>query len=411
MTGTQARPERIVADARTVVRPGDPGIDARWLRRRMAGVALSAGWLPLATLAIGAMTASRIGPPGWIEAWQLRTTGMANPLFAALPLMPLVFATRLAGLLQANERRPFILGMQQAWNPRAVPRLEMPDNHIDRRTRRTYAISLTVMAVGLVALAASVAWVWTNSTRPPATPVPVSYDDVVAGRAPRGLVVVGGVRDGASRWIESTHLRTTTVYDEWHDLPRADAPAPAALVERIALDVGPDGRAREFVRPGLFGRVEPLDDWHADLLRREGFALAAHPWQLTRSISVGTDGMDDDDGGFVLGMFGLVATFLGGTFAFACRRRLRTASAPADAGTPTRSRRAPDHGSRPRHGGRSAPPPIGRGLHLQARYDRLGGGARAVLWVASLALIAFHGVGAATTILVFYLECGRVRGT
>ena len=261
---------------------------------------------------------------GWIEAWQLRDHGTANPLLAALPFMPLVFLPRLAGLLPVDTRRPFLLGLQQAWKPSVGPRLEWPADRLERRTSTVHRDALGVLFLGLFGMATGAAWAWTEATKPTPAPVPVSYGDVVAGRAPNALVVVTDAHEGNTRWIENMHLRTTTVHDEWRDMRRGSASVPTALVERIALDVDADGKAREFARPGLIGRVSPLDAWHADLLRREGFALASHAWVLQRSISAATDGMDDADPGIMLALAGLVATFLGGTFAFAARKRLAT---------------------------------------------------------------------------------------
>jgi hypothetical protein len=330
MSGIRMKDGSANVGARPVVRPGDPGIDDRWLRRRTLGLTVSAGWMVVATLAIGVMTASRIGPPGWIEAWELEDSGTANPLLAALPFMPLVFLTRLAGLLPVDVQRPFLLGMQQAWNPKIGPRLSSSTDRLRRRAATTYRVALGTLILGLAGLAGGGIWAWIEASRPASPAVPLSYADVAADRAPAGLVMVTGALEGDARWIESTHLRTTTVHDEWRDMRPGAASAPTALVERIAVDVDEHGGAREFARPGLFGRVAPLDDWHVELLRRKGFVLADRVWVLKRSISADTDGMDDGDFGVMLALAGLIATCLGGTFAFATRRRLGDPSFRSD---------------------------------------------------------------------------------
>ena len=307
-------------DMQEVVRPGDPGIDARWLRLRGLGLAVSSTWPLAATLAIGVMTASRIGPPGWIQAWQIRDHGVANPLLAALPLMPLALLPRLAGLMAADVTRPVLLGMQQAWKPNTGPRVEWSADHLRRRSSRTLKASLAVLVLGLAALAAGLGSIWTNATQPVRPPVQTSYGDLIAGRAPDALVLVTGADEGDARWIESTRMRTNTVRNEWRELHAHGSTSATSLVERIDVDVDALGRTRELARPGLVGRIESLDTWHADLLRRQGFALGGHVKVLRRSISADTDGIDKNDRGILMALGGFVATFMGGVFVFAIRR-------------------------------------------------------------------------------------------
>ena len=304
---------------RTTVRLGDPGIDERWMRRRTTGVALAIAWLLATTLGIGIMTATKCGPPGWIQAWQLREYGGTNPLLAALPLMPLVFMPALATLMPTSLDRPMLLGMQQAFSRKREPRVAEKASGRDGPV--AYAMWMTLLAAGLATMAAGAGWAWWASSRAPAAPVAVTHADVVAGRAPPGQVLVTDVVEGEARWIESTRLRTTSIHDEWRGLaPNGDG-LPLDLVEKIAVGVDGDGRARVYARKGTIGRVRRLDDWHADALRQKGFVLADRAWVLERSLGDEGDAMDAAGSGTILALVGLVLTYAGGVGVLAIRRK------------------------------------------------------------------------------------------
>lgn len=296
---------------RAVVRMGDPGIDAGWVRRRSLGGTLALVWLVGTTIGVGAMAAGAVGPIGWIEGWQLRATGTASPVIAALPFMVLPFAPVLARLFATDVRRPLLLGVQQAFSPTSGPRFEPTSGMRARRIATMRAIATVVLVAGLLAMAAGIAWSWHASSAPVPPPVAVPYGDVIRGRAPAGPVLVTGAEQRSQGWLEAVRVRGSTVRSLWRVLlPPGDA-GRVALVEKIAVGEDDAGRLRPYVRPTLSGRIAPLDDWTAARLREQGFALTDRPFVLERSMGDQGDAVDASSSGMLLAMFGSVAIFMG----------------------------------------------------------------------------------------------------
>ena len=299
---------------RLVVRLGDPGIDAQWVRSRSIGVGLAVTWLIAATMALGFMAAASVGPVGWVEGWQTRSFGMSNPILAVLPFMLLPFAPALARFLPADSSRPLVLGIQQGFSPGLGPRFEPT---VEMRVRHVAAggvVASAAVVAGLLAMAGGIAW----AVRAPSIVGPrtsVTYDDVIhAPKSSAGDVEVSGAVERGPKWLQKTRVRGTINYSEWQVLAPPTVSGPWQLVEKTAAGVDGEGRVHLHARPTLVGRLYPLDGWTAARLREAGFDLAEHPVALERSSGDHGDSIKASMPGALVAMFGFVVVFLSGLF-------------------------------------------------------------------------------------------------
>lgn len=342
---------------RPVLRLGDPGIDAAWLRRyRLSaiGSALSFVLLPVA-LAVGFL--SRWGPFGLIDTWQVETFGSGNVILLVILFMPLAFAPVLAAhLLPVDASTPMLLGIRQSVDPRWGPRVEEAVADTNLRLRRMTRGSQGVAVIGGVVLAFFACKGWRDAYTPHARLPVLDYARLVDPHTslPHALRVTGAVADRSQGWIYRYSIRQDTHRDVYYPLRPAGQAAtpPVALVE---LDQTSPQYApapwNEIDPPGpREGSTEPLDDWTGEQLRHAGIALARHVVVLKRQQLEGRDPEPDPLDDDIFGMLGFVGLLMGLALWWACVRASRYAAPDEPIEARRTARRPGDAKARPKRG-------------------------------------------------------------
>ena len=303
---------------RTTVRLGDPGIDARWVRRRKLGTTAVVVWMlgTMALLAIG--TPMRLPPVGWIEAWQEATFGGTSPILAVLPLIPLVWAPKLALRLPARADRPFLLGIQQACDTGAGPRFMPSDDAQRGAMHRALTISAAILALCVCAIVAGIVLAIAESDRPAATPIRVTYVKALVSHGDGPPLRIADAGPSREYWLQVETVRGHTTRTAWRAIRPIGGRGRDRLFQSTWTSQRDDGTLEPIGQSGV-GRVRPMDDWIAGELRAAGFDVAPHPLQLDTWTADG-DSFDAALPGYLTAMIGLVGTILAGAFTWRFRR-------------------------------------------------------------------------------------------
>ena len=272
---------------RPVLREGDPGIDARWLRLRRVGEVGAALWAVLVPVLLVIGFASAWGPFGWAATWQLRVFGFNNAVWLTIPLLPLAFLPILvARVARIGVDTPFLLGVRQSFDARWGPRIEEEGGArtIFRRRRR---VARWVTAGGGVALAVFAGKGWHDATVPHAPLATVGYARLAAAvPLPPAVRVTGAASDHSLEWTHAYTVRRSTRRDVYYPLRPAGGPAggPVTVVEMSSTSPQYEVAVWNMVDPPGPREGVPalLDEWTAGRLRAAGFPLAPRVIVLER---------------------------------------------------------------------------------------------------------------------------------
>lgn len=265
---------------RPVLREGDLGIDARWLRRRRTGEVGAALWAVVVPVLLVTGFASAWGPFGWAATWQLRVFGFNNAVWLTIPLLPVAFLPVLvARVARIGMDTPFLLGMRQSFDASWGPRIEEKGGAraIFRGRRR---VARWVTAGGVAALAVFAGKGWHDATMPHEPLPTVGYARLVDAAVPfpPAVRVAGAVPDHALEWTHTYTVRRSTRSDVYYPLRPVGSRAggPVALVEMSSTSPQYEVAVWNMVDPPGPREGVPalLDEWTAGRLRASGFPLA-----------------------------------------------------------------------------------------------------------------------------------------
>lgn len=273
---------------RPVLREGDPGIDARWLRLRRVGEVGAALWVVLAPVLLVIGFASAWGPFGWVVTWQLQAFGFNNAVWLTVPLLPLAFLPFLvARVARIGVDTPFLLGMRQSFDARWGPRIE-EEGGVRAVFRRRRRVARWFTAVGAATLAVFAGKGWRDATVPHAPLAAIGYAQLAESAVPLPPAVrlTGAVSDHSREWTHAYTVHRSARRDVYYPLRPIDSPAdgPVALVEMSSTSPQYEVAAWNMVDPPGPREGVPalLDEWTARRLRAAGFPLAARVVVLER---------------------------------------------------------------------------------------------------------------------------------
>ena len=292
---------------RPVLREGDPGIDAAWLRRRRWGQVIAALWVVVVPVALGIGLFSAWGPFGWAATWQLATFGFNSAIWLIIPLLPLAFLP----LLVARMRRigidtPFLLGMRQSFDADWGPRLEVAGG---ARTifRQRRQIARWLAAVGGVVLAVAAGKGWHDAAMPHALLPEIGYARLAnaALPLPTAARVIGAVSDHSREWTHDYTVRRDAHRDVYYALePTGGRSGPVAVVEKSSTSPHYETAVWNMADPPgpREGMLTMLDAWTAGRLRAAGFALAPRVVVVERRQLHGRDPDPDPIADMMIGV-------------------------------------------------------------------------------------------------------------
>ncbi|WP_420140058.1 hypothetical protein [Sphingomonas sp.] len=317
---------------RPKLRLGDPGIDVQWMRRRLWGSLVAGTWSGFVLPLIGLGLMSHWGPFGRLDSWQLETFGSNSLILLAILFFPLIFVPRvITAVMPINRSTPFLLGMRQAydrdWGPKIEGYADSPSHF--RKVRRA---CLVVTIVGVTAIVVAIAYGVYDASRPRAPLPQLSLARLADPSAPlpSAARVIGAVPDLSQRWNYHYNVRQDIHHDVYYPLraPGERADVPAKVVELDQTSPQSEVASWNMVNaPGpREGTLSVMGDWEAGEMQHAGVKLAAHVTLLTREQ---LHGKMPDQGmtGFFIGLFGFVATLLGGALYWSFGRAAKLAAA------------------------------------------------------------------------------------
>ncbi len=301
---------------RPVLRQGDPGIDAAWLRRRRLGEIGAALWAVIVPVLLGMGFFSAWGPFGWAATWQLDVFGYNSAIWLTIPLLPLAFLPALvARVMRIGVDTPVLLGMRQSFDARWGPRIE-EEGGVRAIFRRRRRIANWLTVVGAAALVIFAGKGWYDATLPHAPLTEVGYAQLTgtSGALPVAVRLAGAVADRSREWTHAYTVRRVTHQDVYYPLRPVGGAAsgPVAIVEMSSISPQYDRAIWNMVDPPgpREGMPVPIDAWTAGRLRAAGFQLAPRVVVLERRQLNGRDPYPDPITDMVLAIIAASVTLV-----------------------------------------------------------------------------------------------------
>lgn len=325
--------DRSFTGTRPRLRLGDPGIDARWIKRRRWGAVVATGWFVLLPLGLGTGFMSHWGVFGQLDSWQLDTFGSGSVILLTLLFMPLMFVPHLVTrAATVDGSTPFLIGMRQAFDNDWGPRVEGPPGATST-FRTAQRVALGVAAIGAAVLTFAI-WKGFRDAATPHAPLPdVTFAALVDPSAPLpdAARMVGVDADRSQQWSHDYRVRADTHHDVYYPLrpigERADVPVALVELDQTSPQYEPKPWNSVDAPGPREGLPSVLGDWEAGELRRAGMTLAPRVIVLQRQQLDGRSPFPDPMDDLLYGMLGCVAMFTGSLCWWSFRRveRLRVA--------------------------------------------------------------------------------------